>query len=173
VTRLSGERVSLVPVPHAVAAAVVAGGPFPFEHAPGWPHDDSADALRPHAEHGGPGDAEGTFLVLVDDEVVGECGWYGPPGDDGVVEIGYGLAASRRGRGLGTEAVAVLCAWVEQQPGVRRIAAEALAGNDPSWRLLLKLGFVEEPAIPPYRRFVGDVPIRVTESTWTRASKSG
>jgi RimJ/RimL family protein N-acetyltransferase len=162
VTRLYGERVTLVPVPHAVAVAVTAGSGLDaalgtLSRARGWPHADTADALRPLAEHGGPADAHGTFLIAVGDEVVGECGWYGPPDDTGDVEIGYGLATGRRGSGLATEAVGVLCAWVERQVGVRRITAEAMVGNDASWRLLLRLGFAEEPGSPPFRRFARDV----------------
>jgi RimJ/RimL family protein N-acetyltransferase len=144
----------------AVARAVVDGAEIPLgplTAAPGWPHTDTADALRPHAEHGNGGEAYGTFLVVVDGQVIGDCGWFGPPDDAGDVEIGYGLAASARGRGLGSEAVALLCAWVERQPGVRQVTAEVLAGNEPSRRLLTRLGFAEEPAQPPYVRFVRDV----------------
>ena len=151
---------TLVPVPHAVAVAVTrssdVAGPLAelgLVAAAGWPHADSADALRPLAEHGGPEAGDGTFLVVLDDRVVGDCGWFGPPDSAGDVEIGYGLAASVRGRGLGTEAVRALCDWVEGQPGVRRITAEALAGNEPSRRVLLRLGFTEEPVPPPYTRF--------------------
>ena len=164
-TRLHGERVTLVPVPHAVAVAVVdaadpTGPPVDLDEAlrplragAGWPHADTADALRPHAEHGGPGRADGTFLVVVDGEVVGDCGWTGVDAD-GDAEIGYGLAPAARGRGLGLETVAVLCAWVERQPGVRRVVAEALVGNEPSRRLLLRLGFAEIPGgAAPYVRY--------------------
>jgi RimJ/RimL family protein N-acetyltransferase len=154
--RLAGPRVALVPVSCPVAAAVVSGngiGPALAElglrRAPGWPHPGSADALRPLAEHGSDGD-DGGWLVVVDGEVVGECGWSGAPSPGGEVAIRYGLAPSARGRGLGTEAVAVLCAWSEQQPGVARLVAEVLVGNEPSRRLLRRLGFREEPATPPY-----------------------
>lgn len=111
--------------------------------APGWPHADTYDALRPYAEHGSPGEP-GPFLVVESGtgRVVGECGWYGPPGDDGTVEIGYGLAAPSRGQGYGTEAVRQLLAWVAAQPGVRRVTASAEPGNEPSHRLLSRLGFV-------------------------------
>jgi RimJ/RimL family protein N-acetyltransferase len=165
-------RVRLVPDPHAVAVAVVTGEGLdaalqPLTRAPDWPHDDSADALRPHAEHGGPGDALGTFLVVEDGRVIGECGWFGPPDETGTVEIGYGLAASARGTGRGTQAVALLRDWLAGQPGVRRVVAEALVGNEPSRRLLLGLGFTEEPAEPPYRRYGCDVP------PWTAAPESG
>lgn len=170
--RLVGARVALVAVPHAVAAAVCAGeppGPALAEAgltaAGGWPHPGSAEALRPLAEHGAPGD-DGGWLVLADGEVVGECGWRGGPDADGDVEIGYGLAAPARGRGLGTEAVGVLVAWAERQPGVRRVLARVLPGNQPSLRLLRRLGFVEQPDAPPWLLCVRDLdrpssPLRV------------
>ena len=134
-----------------LAAAVDALG---LTAAPGWPHADTADALRPLLA--GPDPAHGTFLVTIDGELIGECGWIGGPDGGGDVEIGYGLAGSARGRGLGTEAVGVLCAWVEQQPGVRRITADALVGNAPSRRVLERLGFHPQREHPPYVTYVRD-----------------
>lgn len=162
--RLAGPRVALVPVPHPVAVAVAAYADVDpplaacgLRAAAGWPHEDTVDALRPLAEHGAPGDG-GTWLVVVDGAVVGDCGWFGPPDDAGEVEIGYGLAASARGQGLGTEAVAVLAAWAEQQPGVRLVTAEVLPGNEPSLRLLARLGFRESGSHAPYLRLVRPAP---------------
>ncbi len=162
--RLAGPRVALLPVPFAVAVAVAAHEPVDvaltavgLRAGDGWPHADTADALRPLAEHGAPGDG-GTWLVVVDREVVGDCGWFGPPDDAGVVEVGYGLAPAARGLGLGTEAVAVLTAWVEQQPGVLLVTAEVLPGNEPSLRLLARLGFHEHGSHPPYLRLVRAAP---------------
>ena len=97
---------------------------------PGWPHDDSADALRPHAEHGDPDRDADVWLVVDGETVVGDLGLAGPPDDDGDQEIGYGLAAPARGQGLATEAVAVLCTWLEQQDEVHRVVAEVEVGND-------------------------------------------
>ncbi|HWL38473.1 MAG TPA: GNAT family N-acetyltransferase [Frankiaceae bacterium] len=131
--------VSLVPCPASLARAVLAGDLSGVRAGRGWPHADTYDALRPVAS--GPEGAEGTFLVVVSGEVVGDCGWYGPPGADGEVEIGYGLAAPYRGRGLGVEAVRLLVAWVTAQEGVRRVVAETDATNTPSRRLLERLGF--------------------------------
>ena len=134
----------LVPVPLEVAVAVTAGQSVRIPHAPDWPHADTADALRPVALYGqGPG----TFLVVEVGAVVGECGRLRGPDGDGAVEIGYGLAPSARGRGIGTAAVRALTGWVEAQPGVRRITAEVLVGNLPSRRLLERLGFTpSDPA---------------------------
>lgn len=172
--RLVGAQVALVPVPHEVAVAVCAGEPVEPALAPlglvagaGWPHDDTADALRPLAEHGSPGD-DGGWLVVADGAVVGDCGWRGGPDAEGDVELGYGLAAPSRGRGLGLEAVALMVAWVEQQPGVRRVVARVLAGNQASRRLLARLGFVETPDDPPWVLLVRDLdrqparPLRIT-----------
>lgn len=163
--RLTGERVTLIPVPHEVAAAVIAGAGLDdalavlrLTAARGWPHPDTADALRRLAEHGGPGPAHGTFLIAVDSELVGECGWLGGPDEAGDVEIGYGLASSARGRGLGTEAVGVLATWVERQPGVRRVTADVHVGNEASRRVLARLGFRRLGEHPPYITYVRDAP---------------
>jgi RimJ/RimL family protein N-acetyltransferase len=123
--------------------------PLGLTAAPGWPHDDTVDALRPLGEHGSPGD-DGGWLVVADGAVVGECGWHGGPDAAGDVEIGYGLSAERRGQGLGTEAVALLVAWSATQPGVRRVLARVLPGNTASRRLLRRLGFEEQPDDPPW-----------------------
>jgi RimJ/RimL family protein N-acetyltransferase len=150
--------VHLEPVTLDQASRVVAGDPDVVSAAPGWPHADTYDALRPFAEHGSPGDAGPFFVVeTATGRVVGECGWYGPPGDDGTVEIGYGLAASCRGRGYGTEAVRLLLAWVDTQPGVRRVTAEVEPGNEASHRLLRRLGFVADGTRGRLVRYVRDV----------------
>lgn len=158
--RLMGPRVALVPVTREVAQAAVEGEGLAqalaaagLRPAIGWPHAGTADALRPLAEHGAEGD-DGGWLVVRDGEVVGDCGWRGGADPAGDVLLGYGLAAPARSQGLGTEAVAVLCAWAERQPGVQRLVAEVHVDNGPSRRLLRRLGFVEELDAPPWVRCV-------------------
>ena len=168
--RLAGPRVALVPVPLDVARAAVTGTgldealqPLALRAGDGWPHDDTADALRPLAEHGADGD-DGGWLVVVDGEVVGDLGWRGGPDERGDVLLGYGLAAPARRQGVGTEAVAVLCAWADAQPGVRRLVADVLPGNEASRRVLRRLGFTEEPGDDPHLRCVrtaGGAPPRI------------
>jgi RimJ/RimL family protein N-acetyltransferase len=110
--------------------------------APGWPHADTHDAVLAAL---GTGDPEALpWLVLLQPEelVVGEIGWKGRPGDDGVVEIGYGLASAYRGRGLGTRVVGALLDWLGARADVRRVLAEIHVDNVPSRRLVERLGFV-------------------------------
>lgn len=139
----------LLPAPRDVARAACCGVGVDdaltrqgLERVPDWPHADTLDALRPLAEHPDVVDeGPGTFLVLDDSTVVGDCGWFGPPGTDGSVEIGYGLAPSVRRRGWATGAVALLLDWVRAQPGVVVVRAEVLPGNVASLALLARLGF--------------------------------
>ena len=138
--------IRLVPVSTAVAVAVLSYGDVDaalagLRRAPDWPHEDTPDAFRPLAEH--PlHTGEGTFLLVEDDVVVGDCGWFGPPDEDGEAEIGYGLAPSARGRGVGATGVALLVAWAGAH-GARTVRAEVLPGNLPSLRLLAGLGFAD------------------------------
>jgi len=64
-----------------------------------------------------------------------------PPDSEGCVEIGYSLAPSARGKGIGTAAVATLIRCIAAVPGIRRITAVTGAENTPSRRLLERQGF--------------------------------
>lgn len=146
--RLTGPSVVLQPASLAIVGAVGAGLDVGaaaraegLQPGRGWPHGDTAAGLRLGA---------GAYLILHEDVVVGECGLAGPPGPDGGWEISYGLAAPARGRGIGTEAVAVLAAWAEVQSGVTGLTADVLVGNLPSRRLLERLGFTQIAHHPPY-----------------------
>ena len=63
-------------------------------------------------------------------------------GNDGTVEIGYGVLEACRNRGVATEAVRTLVDWARKQPRVRRIEAETAPENAASRRVLAKCGFV-------------------------------
>jgi RimJ/RimL family protein N-acetyltransferase len=128
-----------VPVPLDQAARLLDGRPMTLPTAPDYPHDDSLDALRGAVEAGTP---HGTFLVHLDGVVVGDCGWHAPPDEAGVVEIGYGLARSARGQGVGTAAVQQLLDRVAAEPGVTAVVATTTVANVASRRLLERVGFV-------------------------------
>ena len=144
----------------ARARAIAAGDLSVVDAAAGWPHDDTLDAVRLYAQHARTDNETGFLVVLAETgQVVGDAGWKGGPDADGVVEIGYGLAAPFRGQGLGTELVALVTRWALAQPGVRRVVAEVLLGNEPSLRALRTNGYVVDRTDPPYAHlhFDGEV----------------
>jgi RimJ/RimL family protein N-acetyltransferase len=83
----------------------------------------------------------GSWLVIDDGEVAGLCGYKGRPTPEGEVEIGYGVVASRRGRGLAAAAVASMLERAARDPGIVRLTAETAVDNIASQRVLEKNGF--------------------------------
>jgi RimJ/RimL family protein N-acetyltransferase len=80
-------------------------------------------------------------LVRTDDgTVVGDIGFHGPPGAEGAVTVGYGLAAGARGHGYATEALRALLAWALSQPEVKRVEADTTHANLPSQRVMERAG---------------------------------
>jgi len=135
---ITGEDVLLVPVAADRVAAILAGELDGRVAGRGWPHDDTPHALAFAEQYGGL-----TWLVVDGDgAVVGELGTKAPPDASGRVEIGYGLAAPSRGRGLGTRAVVALVEWLRAQPEISVIEARVLPTNTASVSLLRRLGFV-------------------------------
>jgi [ribosomal protein S5]-alanine N-acetyltransferase len=76
-----------------------------------------------------------------DGRILGDLGTHGAPDSDGGVEIGYRLAPSARGQGIGSAAVAALVRRLTAVPGIRRITAVTGAQNTASRRLLERQGF--------------------------------
>ncbi|WP_037634673.1 GNAT family N-acetyltransferase [Streptomyces katrae] len=72
--------------------------------------------------------------------VVGSIGLFWPP-SDGVLELGYGVVASRRSRGYATEATRALAAFALTAPGVHTVTAGVELSNPASVRVLEKAGF--------------------------------
>ena len=59
-------------------------------------------------------------------------------------DIGWVLAPEHQGQGYGTEAVEALLAICFEQLGVRRVTAGCFTANEPSWRLMERLGMRRE-----------------------------
>ncbi|MEQ8403842.1 MAG: GNAT family N-acetyltransferase [Oceanicaulis sp.] len=78
------------------------------------------------------------------DRAVGTGGFFGPPDDDGVIEIGYAMAASFREQGLATEAVSGLLDWAFSHREVKRVVAYTEPHLTASRRVLEKTGFTDE-----------------------------
>jgi RimJ/RimL family protein N-acetyltransferase len=86
--------------------------------------------------------AWGTRLFVTDEpqELVGWGGFKGAP-EDGVVELGYEIAESRRGRGLATEVTRAMVAEAFADPDVTSVVAHTLPERNASNRVLKKAGF--------------------------------
>ncbi|MDM4721404.1 GNAT family N-acetyltransferase [Micromonospora sp. WMMA1363] len=84
-----------------------------------------------------------TIADAADDSYLGSLG-AAPTETPGVVEIYFTVLPAWQGRGVATRAAALLLDHIVAQPGIREIRADAVPENDPSVRVLEKLGF--EPA---------------------------
>ena len=73
--------------------------------------------------------------------VVGGCGFKGPPGTDGTVEIAYGVDPSCQGKGYATEAAAALVTYAFRSGQVRKVRAHTFSAANASTRVLTKCGF--------------------------------
>jgi len=75
-----------------------------------------------------------------DGQAIGGIGFKGAP-DNGVVEVGYGLAPSARGHGFAAEALSALTTAAASH-GVARVRADTAPDNVASRRTLERAGFV-------------------------------
>ncbi|MDJ1135673.1 GNAT family N-acetyltransferase [Streptomyces iconiensis] len=71
--------------------------------------------------------------------VVGSTSLLWPP-TDGALEVGYGIVASRRGRGYASEAARALIGFALRMPGVHTVYADVELANPASVRVLEKAG---------------------------------
>jgi RimJ/RimL family protein N-acetyltransferase len=85
----------------------------------------------------------GGWLLTAQGEVVGLCGYKGPPNAEGVVEIGYAVARERRRLGYATRAVALVVEAARLDPRVSAIVAETALANLPSQKVLMSNGFAD------------------------------
>ena len=138
--------VMLQPVTRRVAEAVLDGGPITRTFEEGSLHDRIPQAMGVairSIDSGAAAVLPTVWLIVrrADGRIVGDLGTHGPPGSDGCVEIGYSLAPSARGQGVGIAAVAAFVGSLAAVPGIRRITAVTAAQNTASRRLLERQGF--------------------------------
>lgn len=154
-TVLRTERLVLRPFGEADIDAVTEGSQDPEtqRYVPVPAPYTRADAETYVFETAPKGRAAGTDLVLGVFEietgrVVGSVGLHRMKDLDaehgGAGEIGYWTMPAARGRGFMTEAAGELCRWGFAELGLARIEWIAIAGNEPSWRVVEKLGFTRE-----------------------------
>jgi RimJ/RimL family protein N-acetyltransferase len=149
-SRIDAPRLVLLPVSRELAEAITTGDLSAVHPGEGWPHQGTLDGFRMALTRGhAPG-----WLVTVDGLAIGDCGVHGEPDEQGVVEIGFGLAAPYRGVGYGTELVVALSEWLLEQPEVTQVCARAVLDNWPSRRALERAGFRLESTGEQHARYV-------------------
>ena len=79
-------------------------------------------------------------------EAVGGIGFLSAATPEGEAEVGYGFAASVRGRGLATEALEAVLGLAAAQ-GVRTVVALTAPDNIASQRVLERCGFVRQGVV--------------------------
>jgi [ribosomal protein S5]-alanine N-acetyltransferase len=155
----STERLDCVPLTPAAARRLVAADRagaaalVGAELDPAWPLPDFADLLPLMAV--APEDAEwwgGLIVWREEGRVVGEIGTHAAP-EAGEVEVGYSVVPAYRRRGIATEALGGLLAWIGPR-GVRRAFGRTEAANVASRRTMEANGFRPEGggATVRYRR---------------------
>jgi [ribosomal protein S5]-alanine N-acetyltransferase len=78
--------------------------------------------------------------------MIGNVGFHGGPGVNAAgkpeaVEIGYGIVPAHRRQGYATEAVGALLDWARGE-GISHFVALVAPDNEPSLKIIRKLGFV-------------------------------
>jgi len=124
--------------------------PAVFEWIPSAPTDEVLYLAR----FADPDRLDKTLVIELDGVVIGdlmlriEDGWAQVEVEDqarGVqAELGWSLNPEYAGRGYATEAVAELVRICFEELGLRRLIANTFADNDPSWRLMERLGMRRE-----------------------------
>ena len=141
---IDAATVALQPVTRRLAQDVIDGGPVTRSFEDGALHDRIPQAMGiaiRDIDSGAAALLPTVWLIVrrADGRFIGDLGTHGPPGSTGCVEIGYSLAPSARGQGIGTAAVAAFVRRLAEEPGIRRLTAVTGAQN--TWRLLERQGF--------------------------------
>jgi GNAT superfamily N-acetyltransferase len=141
-------HITIVPMTLADAEEILGRTPVTRHWADGYPTEGDVEVSGWLASGTVPPvtiDAPfGPWLVVADSAlVVGGVGFHGPPDDLGAAEIGYGVAASVRGQGIASAAVAQLRS-LPLLPGVTALVAHTDPDNPASQRVLEHNGFVRD-----------------------------
>ena len=82
-----------------------------------------------------------SVVLAASGDVIGACGFKGPPDADGMVEIAYGFAPAHQNKGYATEAAAALVQFAYADARVRVVRAHTMEEANASARVLVKCGF--------------------------------
>jgi [ribosomal protein S5]-alanine N-acetyltransferase len=82
------------------------------------------------------------WIVLKESmEVIGSISFHAQPNENGMIEIGLGIAEQFQNQGFATESLVVMWNWVCTQPGVETLRYTVSPENTPSQKIIAKFGF--------------------------------
>ena len=107
--------------------------------------DESAALIRRHGEwYAAQRAIRWAITRWGEDVFLGSCGFHRFDRESRRAELGYEVGRAHWRQGIAGEAVGALLAFGFEQMGLHRIEAAVDGDNEPSKRLLLKLGFTYE-----------------------------
>jgi ribosomal-protein-alanine N-acetyltransferase len=151
---IATERLELVWLSPELVEAILEGRRDELEFAvpDDWPDEHDRRFLAFRLRQMGDEPARGPWLVRAvvlpgSRELIGHVGFHGPPGVNSLraedaVEVGYTIFPEHRRQGYATEALAALLGWARAQ-GIDHFVASVGPENEPSLRMVRRLGFVE------------------------------
>jgi RimJ/RimL family protein N-acetyltransferase len=175
--RIETDRLVLVPITPADAEALFAYRSLPeVSRYQTWePGSVAGAAAFIEGLADTPFDTPGTWFQLAvrlrdTDELVGDVGVHFLE-DGEQVEIGFTLAPAAQGLGLGTEAVTAVLGHLFDALAKHRVTASVDPRNEPSVRLLRRVGMRQEAHFVRSLRFKGewadDLLFAILESEWS------
>jgi ribosomal-protein-alanine N-acetyltransferase len=130
---------------------------------PVWPADDLTRTsfryrVRRHAEEMARDEAYSFFIFRESDDVLlgGLSFGYVRRGVSQSASLGYWMGEPYAGKGYMTRAVRLACAYIFEKQGLHRIEAACLPSNEPSKRLLTRVGFHQEGYARSYLNINGE-----------------
>ena len=103
----------------------------------------SPDWLARLRKADGPDPWARSFLIVdtATSAAVGSCAFKGPPDENGVVEIAYGIDEPHQGRGYATESAGALVKFAYEVENINLVCAHTKQEGGASERVLQKAGF--------------------------------
>ena len=91
-----------------------------------------------------PGNIRWYYRMIVDRQrniAVGSVSFHGAPDENGMVEIGIGIAPEEQGKGYAQEALRAMWDWAITQQAVKSLRYTVSPDNEPSIAIITKFGF--------------------------------
>ncbi|MER5790334.1 GNAT family protein [Streptomyces sp. NPDC001980] len=143
---------------------------------PWRPISPGADDPRLSVDHQDEGSVKFSVVELAGGTLVGTATLWGIDTHNRGAHIGLGLLPAARGKGYGTDVVAVLCRYGFVVRGLHRLQIETLSDNAAMLRAAERNGFVREGVLRSSAwvmgEFVDEVLLGLLATEWQPASRA-